>query len=111
MPVVLIQIQGHAQIQWRAHRSATSKRWIGVCEAMNLVTEADTLDELHSLIDETLQLLLTDLLRDNELDQFLREHGWKAVNLPAKAIPNDVEFNVPWELVAESARDSERRAH
>ena len=111
MPLVMIQIEGKAQLQWRANRSASSKRWIGVCDALGLVTEADTLDELHSVIDETIQLVLTDLLRDNELDQFLRERGWKALNVPARANANDVQFNVPWQLVAESTRNPQRRAH
>ena len=111
MPMVMIQIEGRAQLQWQARRSATSQRWIGVCDALNLVMEADSLDELHSVIDEALQLLLTDLLHDNELDPFLREHGWQATNLPAKADVQDVQFDVPWQLIAESARDSERRSH
>jgi len=79
---------------------------------MNLVMEADSLDELHSVIDEAMQLMLVDLMRDNELDQFLREHGWHAQDMPAQARPEDVQFNVPWELIAEGTRrDSERRTH
>ncbi len=112
MPLVMIQIEGQAQLQWRAHRSGSSKRWIGICDALKLVTEADTLDELHSVIDEAIQLLLTDLLVDNELDQFLRERGWKAANLPTRAnVQQPVQFSVPWQLIAESTRDSKRRAH
>lgn len=79
---------------------------------MNLVMEADSLDELHSVIEEAMQLLLVDLLRDNELDQFLREHGWRAQDIPVQARPEDVQFSVPWELIAEgTSRDSERRPH
>ena len=79
---------------------------------MNLVMEADTLDELYSVIDEAIQLMLVDLLRDNELDQFLREHGWNAPNVPLQVKPEDVKFDVPWELIAEGARnDSERHPH
>ena len=79
---------------------------------MNLVLEADTLDELYGVIDEAMQVLLVDLLRDNELEQFLREHGWHALNVPFQVKPEDVKFDVPWELIAEGARDdSERRPH
>ena len=66
---------------------------------------------LHSVIEETIQLLLTDLLLDNELDQFLREHGWTANNVPPQTNAGDVRFDVPWQLVVESKRDSERRPH
>ena len=79
---------------------------------MNLVVEAESLDELYSVIDEAIQLMLVDLLRDNELEQFLREHGWHARNVPLRVKPENVKFDVPWELIAEGAKnDSERRPH
>ena len=79
---------------------------------MNLVMEADSLDELHSVIDEAMQLMLVDLLRDNELDQFLREHGWRAQGIPQQVKPEEIQFSVPWQLIAEGTRrDSERRTH
>jgi hypothetical protein len=98
------------QVEWRAKRSATSERWIGECEALNLSMEADTLDELHGLIPETIHLLMVDLLEDNELDRYLKEKGWRAIGIPAKP-DGDIEFDVPWYLVAEGARGSQRRAY
>lgn len=109
LKIQIVKIEGHAQVQWRAERGE-SGRWIAVCQPMSLVTEADSLDELHSVINESMQLLLVDLLRDNELEPFLREHGWKA-QLPAAVDPSAVQFNVPWQLVAEGSNDSARRAH
>lgn len=107
-----IQISAQAKIQWQARQSTTSSRWIGECQPMNLVMEAEDLNELYSLIDEAMQLMLMDLLRDNELDQFLREHGWRAHGIPAQLGPEEVEFSVPWEVIAEGARrDSEHRTH
>lgn len=100
----------HTNVEWRARRGATGKRWIGVCEALNLSMEADTLDELHGLIPETIHLLMTDLLEDNELDRYLRDKGWQAVGIPTQP-EGDIEFEVPWYLVAEGARDPQRRAH
>ena len=79
---------------------------------MNLTAEAESLDELYSVIDETIQLVLVDILRDNELDRFLRDRGWRAVNLPTAPNPGEqVDFDVPWDLIAEGSRGSERRAH
>ena len=105
---VTIIVQG--QIQWRAARSP-SQRWVGICDAMNLAMEANSLDELHSLINETMHLLLTDLLRDNELERYLTERGWRARGMRTSQKVRDVEFDVPWELIAEGARGSERRAN
>lgn len=105
------RIEGNAQVQWRAQRNPASGRWIGVCDAMNLVTEADSENELRSVIDETMQMLLVDLLRDNELEQFLRERGWRARRPSAETDPAEVKFKVPWQLVRERQRDTQRRTH
>lgn len=108
--VIAVKVRG--KLEWRTSRSATSQRWIGVCDPMNLTMEADSLDELFSVIGETMQLVLADLLADDELDEYLRERGWTAGNLPQSRDVSDIRFDVPWQLVAESARrDSERRAH
>lgn len=106
---VIVQLE--ANVQWSVQQSATSKRWTGVCDPMNITTEADTLDELQGVINESMQLLLTDLLHDNELDRFLRERGWTARNLP-KVGEDEAVFDFPWELVVRGkSLDSERRAH
>lgn len=104
--VVTVEMQG--QLQWLT-RQVASGRWIGTCDAMGLAMEADSLDELHSLIDETLQLVLIDLLEDDEFERYLQEHGWTARNLPSHPT-DEVEFDVPWQLLVEGARrDSDRR--
>jgi hypothetical protein len=107
MPIIAVQMSG--RIQWVAKQSPLSRRWVGICEPMNLTTEADSLDELFSVIDETMQLVLRDLLEDNELNGYLRDMGWTAA-IPAGPAPHDAEFDVPWVLVAEKNRDPERRA-
>ncbi len=100
-----------AQIQWRATFSDASSRWIGICDPMNLALEADSLDELYSVIDETMHIVLLDLLLDDELDRYLQERGWQVRGAPVVAKTEDITFDVPWELIAEGARDPERRAH
>jgi hypothetical protein len=99
-----------ANIVWQAKRSEMSRRWIGVCDALNLSMEAESLDELHSVIPEAIHLLMVDLLEDNELDQYLRDRHWTASGVPQQT-HGDVKFDVPWELIVEGARGSERCAH
>jgi hypothetical protein len=107
-----VTIELESRLAWRARRSPTSDRWIGECPELNLVIEADSESELRSLIPESIHLLFSDLLADDELDQFLRERGWRAHHMPSPTERDDVRFDVPWELIAESARrDPERRAH
>lgn len=106
-----VTIQVQSTLEWRSYRSDSTGRWIGECAALNLAMEAESLDELHSLIAEAIQLLLTDLLADDELERYLAERGWQAVNMPNFRPQDGVEFNVPWELIAEGARGPERRPH
>lgn len=110
----IVQVQAQANVQWRAH-CTHSRVWIGVCDPMNLSVQASSLDELHSVINETMNLLFLDLLVDNELDRFLKDHGWKVARIPQKVAGSeeDIKFDVPWELIADGqgrACDSERRA-
>lgn len=104
-----VTIEVATKIEWLA-RQTVSGRWVGVCESLNLATEADSLDELHSVINESIQLLMVDLLEDDELSSYLHARGWHASNLPA-VHDGDVEFDVPWHLIAEGRLDTERRAH
>jgi hypothetical protein len=98
-------------VQWRVMRGANTRHLIAVCDALNLCLEAESETELRSLIPEAMHTLMVDLFEDNEIEQYLREKGWRALNLPARP-DGDIRFDVPWELIAEGARrDSERRAH
>ena len=107
----IVKVEVDSQLQWRATQSAASGRWIGVCDALSLVMEADSLDELYSVIHEAVQLLMTDLLEDDELTQYFRARGWRAANMPSRSDIRDVQFLVPWQLIAEGADGSKRVAH
>jgi hypothetical protein len=110
--IVKIETKLQSTLRWAVKHSSTSQRYIGACEPLNIVLEADSLDEMYSLINESLQLLFADLLSDNELDAFLRKKGWTAVNLCEAGSSDGVTFDVPWELVAAGAsRDFQRSAH
>lgn len=107
-----IVIEVSSTVEWTATQSETSKKWIAECEALGLSMEGETLDELHSLIPEACFALLIDLFEDNELNQFLRDRGWQAVNMPSGPVTDDVGFSIPWNLVAQGAAlGSERRTH
>lgn len=99
-------INVEAKLQWKAFK-ATSGRWIGVSDAMGLTMEGDTLDDLLAAINETINLVLTDLLEDNELEAYLTNKGWHA-KLPENR--EDLAFKVPFELIVKSGYDSSRAA-
>jgi len=47
-------------------------------------------------IGHTLDAMLRDLLRSNELDKFLRDHGWTAMGQIPAQLSKDVKFDVPF---------------
>jgi hypothetical protein len=107
----IVEIQLEAQVQWRAEKGCSKDAWIGVCDALNLSIEADSLDQLHSLIPESMHLLMVDLVMDNEFHQYLKDKGWKSTGNPQHDHAERTEFHVPWELVAAGQNGSERRTH
>jgi hypothetical protein len=94
-----------ADIQWLAERSPTSNRFIAVCETMNLSMEADSIDEFHKLVYETMQLVFLDLLQDNDLDSYLEERGWNASGLTS-GVTSETKFSFPWTLTVRTIGDS-----
>lgn len=50
--------------------------WVAVCDLLGLTVQSNTWVELMEDIGEVLEFMLTDLLREGHLDQFLTQHGW-----------------------------------
>lgn len=99
-----------AKVSWIATQTSVApERWMGVCEQLNIATEGDSLDDLHSLIPESIHLLMTDLVQDNEFDAFLREKGWQHTwdGPQTEAGP---AFNLPWQMIVEGSSGFERSA-
>ena len=107
-----IKIKIESTLQWMAKQCPESGYWVAECLPLGLCMEGENLDELHSLIAEACHALFADLLEDGELDQYLRERGWTASDMPSWSSKDDVAFSVPWRLIAEGEGfGSERRAH
>ncbi|MBC6437943.1 MAG: hypothetical protein GDA52_07365 [Rhodobacteraceae bacterium] len=87
-----------AHVVWCATRGADPSRWIGSCEGLGIVTEADSLDALH--------ILMLDLVEDGEFDEFLRRNGWSSSSEDSEGAP---AFNIPWNMIAEGQDDPVRR--
>lgn len=101
-----------AKVAWLAKQTSSApERWMGVCEMLNIATEAESLDELHSLIPESIHLLITDLLEEDELDAFLREKGWRHTSDAPGGAPEDTIVSLPWQMIVEGNGDLERSAH
>lgn len=94
MPNLVQRVVIEAKIEWQVGR-ATSGNWIGVCQPLRLTLQSDTWASLMEDIGLALDGLLREMMKSNELETFLREHGWK----PIGALPSRherVRFDVPF---------------
>ncbi len=83
------------RLAWRVFRGP-SWAWVAECPALKLVVQGETWGDMQASADEAVSLLLEDLLESNELDTFLRKHGWGTVlPLPAPNEAGVVRFDVP----------------
>jgi len=104
----MVQIQ--AKLEWHFYRDERSRRYIAVCEPLKVTIEADSHAELCENIEDGLNLLFRNLVRDQEFDRFLQARGWLALG----PVPENLEtarFDVPFELIARKVNDSARAFH
>lgn len=76
-------------------------KWVGTVLELGVSTYADSLDELRNEISEAILLQLNEVERLGYIDEYLREHGVKKLNLPTGQ--NDSESPTPWALVPAGA--------
>ena len=87
-------VRVEANVRWRCQRA--NRNWIGVCDPLKLTVQSETYAELMEDIGLTLNAVLRDLLKSNELPQFLSEQGWETVDpIPSPKLKN-VRFDVPF---------------
>lgn len=108
---IVRRVSIEAKVAWRAAYSPSSRRWIGVCDELNIATEAGSLDELHTLIPESISLLLSDLVEDDEFERYLRDKGWQLAGEAPHGEAGDLEFDLPWHMITEGNCGIERVAH
>ena len=107
-PVTTVEIR--AQVQWNFFKDESSGRWIAICDPLKLTIEGDTHTELRENIADGLNLLLLDLVRENELNDFLTKRGWSVVG-QAPTSGHEIQFDVPFELIAKRNNDFTRAIH
>jgi hypothetical protein len=94
MPLAINVVRIDASVPLQCFRSG-SGNWIGICEPLKITVQSATWGELMEDFSETLNGILTDLLRNNELDRFMRDRGWStAGNIPER--PDNVRFDLPF---------------
>lgn len=88
-----------AQVEWKFCKDPESGYWVAVCEPLKQTVSAETWAELNESIAQTLDMLFRELLERDELQPFLRRHGWKFIAEEQPRSARNVRFDVPWKLV------------
>jgi|SRR6185369_609217 len=91
----LIKIDVRANLPWLCLETQDGY-WVGVCEPLKLTVESQTWADLMQDIGLTLDSMLQDLLSSNELEKFLRDHGWEAAGPIPSALDGPIRFDVPF---------------
>lgn len=69
--------------------------YLAICDPIGITIEGETMSELMEEISSTLDAMLRNLLKTNDLDRFMREHGWKILGrIPTPK--RDIRFDVPF---------------
>ena len=70
--------------------------WVGFCDALDICTAGDSLDELREMIVETMDLVMQTLLQEERVEEFLRSKSVK-YSKDDSATP---AVHAPWQLLA-----------
>ena len=106
----MLRIEIKAEIQWLFQKTERGN-WLADCALLGLTIQSASPAELAEDISDALGLLFRDLLSSNELDSFLRSHGWSRTRVELPTEPSEVEFEVPFELLAAANVGSSARLH
>lgn len=94
-------IKIETRLQWMVTETANG-RYVAFCDPIGLTTEGNDQVDLWMNIQESIQLLLNDLLKNGELEGFLRDRGWRSTLSDREQHDGrfPVPFEVPFELIA-----------
>jgi hypothetical protein len=106
----MLIIKVETQLQWKVQQTKSGS-FVAVCEPLGLASEGVDQLDLWMNIQESINLVLNDLLKNGELGTFLQSKGWKSTTLPRQHT-GPYPFEVPIELVMQQAqRGTARAAH
>lgn len=91
-------VRVEANISFRAYRNQDGV-WVAVSDPLGLTVEAESWGELFHSINDTMNLMLRDLLSRGQLRSFLRARGWTIVQPRSLKPTSRVRFEVPFGVI------------
>lgn len=99
-----------ANISFRAYRNQDGV-WVAVSDPLGLTVEADSWGELFHGINETMNLMLRDLLSRGKLPSFLRARGWTLLQPRSVKPTSRVRFEVPFGVIPVAQNEHGQRVY
>jgi len=96
-------------LQWR-FTIGKGGNYVAVCDPLKLTLQAATWAELMEDTSDVLNSIFLDLLTSNQLESFLRTHGWSMLGQLPRQVEN-VRFDVPFFFVPEMASSHGSQKH
>ncbi len=104
-----IFVRINANLPWK-YTIGKGGNYVAVCDPLKLTLQAKTWFDLMEDTSDVLNAIFHDLLSSNELDRFLRDHGWTAVgHIPER--PENVRFDVPFFFAPAMAQPNDSPRH
>jgi hypothetical protein len=103
-------VRVEANIVFRAYQNHDGV-WTAVCDPLGLTVEGDSWTDVWKSADESLNILLRDLLKRNELSSFLRARGWSMARPHHVKRTSRVRFDVPFRVTPVAADESGQRVY
>ena len=66
-----------AQISWRIEPGEEPGRLVAICDELDLVTGGGSHEEVCSMIQESMELLIEELVEEGDLEEYLQHKGVK----------------------------------
>lgn len=108
-PTQTFFVRINANLPWR-FTIGKGGNFVAVCDPLKLTLQAKTWADLMEDTSDVLNAIFHDLLSSNELDRFLREHGWAAVGQITAPLEN-VRFDVPFLFAPAMAQPNDSPRH
>jgi predicted RNase H-like HicB family nuclease len=92
-----------AQLPWR-FTIGKGGNYVAVCDPLQLTLQAETWADLMEDTSDVLNSVFKDLLKNGQLDAFLRMHGWNFMGQVPQRDQENVRFDVPFFFIPEMAQ-------
>ena len=93
-PVAVVRM--NVNVDWEVTHS--EDYWVGACDTLGLTVQSDSWSHLIEDISDAMQGLFETLLEDDQMDQFLNEHGWTLESDVRPTVAAPPQFAVPFRM-------------